>query len=135
MNAMNIKNRFPMPLVDEIIDELAGTQFYTSLDMTAGYHQIHMGVEDEHKTTFKTHQGHYQFRVMPFGVSNASTSFQCAMNSVLSPYLRKFVMVFLDDILMYSTSMEEYLSQLRMVFTRLKENRFYLKRKKCTFAR
>jgi hypothetical protein len=134
LNAMTIKNRFPMPLVDEIIDELAGTQFYTSLDMTTGYHQICMGNEDEYKTPFKTHQGHNQFRVMPFILTNASASFQCAMNSVLSPYLRKFVMVFLDDILVYSTSMEEHLHHLRMVFTKLRENKIYLKSKKCNFT-
>lgn len=89
LNEMAIKNIFPMPLVDEILDELAGAQFFTSLDMTIGYHHIRMGVEYEYKTAFKTHHGHYQFRVMPFGLTNAPASFQCAMNSVLESFLRK----------------------------------------------
>ena len=76
---MTTKNHFLMLLVDEIIDELAGTQFYTSLDMPAGYHQIRMGIEDEYKIAFKTHQGHYHFRVMHFGITNAPAGFQCAM--------------------------------------------------------
>jgi hypothetical protein len=134
LNDMTIKNRFPMPLVDEILDELAGTQYFTSLDMTAGYHQIRMKEEDEYMTAFKTHQGHYQFRVMPFGLTNAPATFQCAMNAILQPFLRKFVMVFLDDILVYSSYMAEHLGHLRLVFTKLREHQFFLKKKKCSFA-
>jgi hypothetical protein len=88
LNDMTVKNRFPMPLVEEVLDELAGTHFFTILDLTAGYHQIRMGEIDEFKTAFKTHQGHYQFRVMPFGLTNAPATFRCAMNSVLAPFLR-----------------------------------------------
>ena len=135
LNDMTIKNRFPMPLVDEILDELAGTSYFTSLDMTAGYHQIRMGIEDEHKTTFKTHHGHYQFRVMPFGLTNAPASFQCAMNSILEPFLRKFAMVFIDDILIYSPNFVQHLEHLRKVFSVLRTHKFYLKRKKCVFGR
>lgn len=124
-----------MPLVEEILDELAGTQFFTSLDMTAGYHQIRMGEEDEYKTAFKTHLGHYQFRVMPFGLTNAPATFQCAMNSVLEPFLRKFVMVFLDDILIYSANLEEHYYHLRLVLTKLREHKFFLKYKKCAFVK
>jgi hypothetical protein len=135
LNEMTIKNRFPMPLVDDILDELVGTQYFSSLDMTAGYHQIRMGLEDEYKTTFKIHHGHYQFRVMPFGLTNAHASFQCAMNSILEPYLRKFVMVFIDDILIYSADLTQHLEHLRLVFYTLRDHQFYLKRKKCVFAK
>jgi hypothetical protein len=133
LNDMTIKNRFPMPLVDEILDELAGTQYFTSLDMTAGYHQIRMK-EDEYMTAFKTHQGHYQFMVMPFGLTNEPATFQCAMNAILQPFLRKFVMVFLDDILVYSSCLAEHLGHLRLVFTKLREHQFFLKKKKCSFV-
>jgi hypothetical protein len=131
---MTVKNRFPMPLVDEILDELAGTQYFSSLDMTAGYHQIRMGEEDEHKTTFKTHHGHYQFRVMPFGFTNAPATFQFAMNSILEPFLRKFVLVFINDIHIYSPTLQDHVQHLKQVFTVLRHHQFYLKRKKCVFA-
>jgi hypothetical protein len=135
LNDMTIKNRFPMPVVEEILDELAGTQFFTSLDMTLGYHQIRMGASEEFKTAFKTHQGHYQFRVMPFGLTNALATFQCAMNLVLAPFLRKFVMVFIDDILIYSSTWHSHLEHLRLVFAALRDHKFYLKAKKCVFGK
>jgi hypothetical protein len=130
-----MKNQFPMPLIDEILDELAGTKFFTKLDMRSGYHQVRMSVDDEYKTTFKTHQGHYQIRVMPFGFTNAPTTFQCIMNEVLSPFLRKFVMVFLDDILIYSPSFETHLEHLEPVFLKLREHQLFLKTSKCAFAK
>lgn len=124
-----------MPLVEEILEELAGTQYFTSLDLTAGYHQIRMQESEEYKTAFKTHQGHYQFRVMPFGLTNAPATFQCAMNSILAPFLRKFTMVFLDDILVYSASWAEHLQHLRLVFSVLRKHQFFLKRSKCVFGK
>lgn len=89
LNDLTIKNRFPLPVIEEILDELSGTKFFTKLYMTAGYHQIRMCPADEYKTTFKTHHGHFQFRVMPFGLTNAPATFQCLMNQVLQPFLRK----------------------------------------------
>ena len=134
LNDLTIKNIFPLPIIEEILDELVGSQYFTKLDMTAGYHQIRMHPENELKTAFKTHHGHFQFRVMPFGLTNAPATFQCMMNEVLQPYLRKFVLVFLDDILIYSPSWESHLAHLRLVLLQLRHHKFFLKRSKCSFA-
>jgi hypothetical protein len=93
------KNKFPLPIVDELLDELAGAAYFSKLDLGAGYHQIRMREEEDVKTAFKTHHRHFQFRVMPFGHTNAHATFQCLMNTVFSEYTRKSVIDFLDDIL------------------------------------
>jgi hypothetical protein len=134
INAITVKNKFPMPLMDEIVDELAGTKYFSKLDMRSGYHQVRMKEEDEFKTAFKTHHGHYQFKVMPFGLTNAPATFQCIMNEVLAPFLRKFVMVFLDDILVYSPDLPTHLHHLSLVLDKLRESNLYLKASKCSFA-
>lgn len=123
-----------MPLIKEILDELAGSRYFTKLDMKAGYHQVRMLPEDEYKTAFKTHHGHYQFKVMPFGLTNAPATFQCIMNQILQPYLRACVLVFLDDILIYSRTLDEHAQHLRVVLKLMHENHLYLKLSKCSFA-
>jgi hypothetical protein len=134
LNALTIKNKFPLPVVNKLLDELAGTQFFSKLDLCASYQQIRMRPEDEAKTAFRTHHGHFQFRVMPFGLTNAPANFQCIMNSIFAHFLRKFVIVFLDGILICSPSWSLHLTHLRMVFDILGKSQFFIKLSKCAFV-
>jgi hypothetical protein len=102
-----------MPLIEEILDDLTGSCYFTRLDFKLGFHQVRMQPTNEYKTAFKTYHGHYQFKVMPFGLTNAPTTFQCIMNKILEPFLRKCVIVFMDDILIYSASLEQLAQHLR----------------------
>jgi hypothetical protein len=123
-----------MPVIEEILDELAGSKWFTKLDMTSGYHQVRMQQQDEYKIAFKTHQGHYHYKAMPFGLTNAPATFQCLMYHILQPFLRTFVLVFLDDILIYSPTLEDHCDHLQQVLEQLRQNKIYLKESKCSFA-
>lgn len=115
LNAITVKHKHPMPIVDELLDELSGAQWFTKLSFSAGYHQIRMAFGDEFKTTFRTHQGLYEFMVMPFGLTNAPTTFQSLMNTLFATLLRKGVLVFMDDILIYSRTLDDHVRLLKEV--------------------
>lgn len=134
LNNSTIKNKFSLPTVDELLDELAGAAYFSKLYLRSGYHQIQMLEANEAKTTFKTHHGHFQFRVMPFGLPSAPATFQCLMNAIFEAHIRKFVIIFLDDILVFSETLEEHVQHLRIVLEILREHQLYAKLSKCSFA-
>ena len=134
LNALTVKDRFPIPTIDELLDELGGARCFSKLDLLQGYHQIRMHPADVPKTAFRTHHGHYEFKVMPFGLCNAPSSFQATMNSIFQPYLRRFIIVFFDDILVYSGSLEDHVHHFQTTFQVLLQNQFVLKFSKCLFA-
>lgn len=133
LNRKTIKNRYPIPQINELMDELRGAKYFSKFDLRTGYHQIRVREQDIPKTTFRCHYGHYEFLVMPFGLINAPATFQSCMNHTFRQQLRKFLLIFFDDILIYNRSREEHLQHLEAVLSILEEQQLYAKMSKCKF--
>src|ERR1041385_4815175 len=134
LNAIIIKGKFPIPVIDELLDELAGAVWFSKLDLRAGYHQIRLAEGEEHKTAFQTHSGLFEYKVMSFGLAGAPGTFNGAMTETFHPLMRLCVLVFFDDILVYSKSFEEHEQHLRQVLTLLRRDSWKVKRSKCEFG-
>jgi hypothetical protein len=134
LNEKTIKYKFPIPVVDELLDELHNAKFFTRMDLRIGYHQVWMHPDDIEKTAFYTHQGHFEFTVMLFVLTNAPAMFQALMNEILAPYIRKFVLVFFDDILIYGSTWAKHLQHVKMVFELLCWHHLFLKQSKFAFG-
>jgi len=135
LNALTVKSVYLILVFDQLVDEFGQAKWFSILDLYFGYHHIHLQPGEEHKTAFSTHAGHYEFTVVPFGLSGAPGTFQGAMNGTRSPLLRKCVIIFFDDILVYSSSYEDHLSHLQQVLTLLAKDHWVVKLKKCHFAK
>ena len=133
LNRVTIRNEYPLPRVDELFDHLQGSRVYSKIYLRSRYYQLRVQESDVPKTAFRTRYGHYEFLVMPFGFTNAPTLFIDLMNRVFQSYLDRFVIVFIDDILVYSGSPEENLEHLRIVLQTLREWKLYTKLSKCQF--
>ena len=133
LNKLTIKNKYPLPRIDDLLDQLRGAAVFSKIDLRSGYHQILVKLEDVQKTAFRSRYGHYEYVVMPFGVTNAPTIFMDYMNRIFQPYLDQFVVVFIDDILIYSENKEEHADHLRVVLEVLREHKLYGKLSKCEF--
>jgi hypothetical protein len=134
LNSITVKNRCTIPCIDDLLDAVAGSLYFTSLNLTSIYHQILISEEDRPKTAFRTSFGHFQFKVMIDGLTNAPATFQTVMNSILHPYIRKFVVVYIDDILIFSKSEAEHQAHVRLVLEVLKREKFYVCKAKSSFA-
>ena len=133
LNRVTIRNQYPLPRIDELFDQLQRSRVYSKIDLRSGYHQLRVQESDVPKTAFRTCYGHYEFLVMPFGLTNALATFMDLMNRVFQPYLDRFFKVFIDDILVYSSSSEEHLEHLMIVLQTLRERQLYAKLSKCQF--
>ncbi|GBG76066.1 hypothetical protein CBR_g21306 [Chara braunii] len=134
LNRYTVKNNYPMPRSDELFDRLAGKRFFTKIDLRSGYHQIRVTAADQPKTAFRSRFNHYEFTVMPSSLTNVPATFQRAMNDIFRDILEQYVLVYLDDILVYSRTLEEHLRRLHDVLDRLRRHGFYAKLSKCRFA-
>ena len=131
LNQVIVKNKYPLPCIEELFDQLEGSKVYSKLDLRQGYYQVRVREEDIPKTALNSRYGHYEFTVMPFGLTNAPAVFMDLMHRVFRPYLDRFVVVFIDDILVYSKSEDEHEEHLRIVLETLQQHKLYAKFSKC----
>lgn len=134
LNKITVKNKCPLPRIDELLDRLQGAKYFTSLDLKSGYHQIRVAPEDISKTAFRTRYGHFEFTVLPFGLCNAPGTFQSLMSEIFREYTDEFVLVYLDDIMIYSKSLPEHLDHLKSVLRVLRRHKLYAASAKCRFC-
>ena len=127
LNKVTIKNRYHLPRINDLFDQLQGAQYFSKINLISGYHQLRIRSGDESKTAFRTRYGHYEFLVMSFGLTNAPAAFIDLMNRVFRPFLDRFVIVFIDDVLVYSRSEEEHALHLRLVLQTLREHQLFAK--------
>ncbi|GBG61699.1 hypothetical protein CBR_g23214 [Chara braunii] len=135
LNVQTIRNAGPLPSIDDLLERLGGAKFFSTLNLKSGYHQLEIRKEDRYKTAFKTRYGHFEWLVMPFGLTNAPATFQAAMRTEFRHMLDRFVLVYLDDILVYDRSLDEHVEHLRTVLERLRQAKYKANRDKCEFAR
>nr|GEV70935.1 putative reverse transcriptase domain-containing protein [Tanacetum cinerariifolium] len=133
LNKLKVKNRYPLPWIDDLFDQLQGSSVYSKIDLRSGYHQLRVREQDVQKTAFRTRYRHYEFQVMPFGLTNAPAVFMDLMNRVCKPYLDKFVIIFIDDILIYSKDEKVHKEHLKAILELLKKEKLYAKFSKCEF--
>lgn len=135
LNKITIKDRYPLPRIDDLLDVLGDARYFSKIDLNSGYHQIRVREEDVPKTAFRTRYGHFQFKVMPFGLTNAPATFQALMNTIFADERDKFLVVYLDDILVFSRTLEEHLEHLEIVLKKLQDNQLYARGSKCEFLK
>lgn len=133
LNKVTIKNKYPLTRIDDLFDQLKGVAYFSKIDLRSGYHQLRIGEEHILKSAFRTRYGHYEFRVMPFSLNNAPSMFTDLMNRIFKPYLNQFIIVFIDDILIYSSTRDDHGEHLSITLQVLREHQLYAKLSKCEF--